>query len=377
MAGDKIVLSLWREAAELFPPDWRLDEFAEIRGEIRYYNLIENISGRELEEILTAISSRGIIAEVERQSPRIYINILFRTKKKRESPLWLHPLLFFFTFITMSLTGAEFQGKWIIEDPSGIVHGFLYALALIIILSIHESGHYYHALRYKLPVTLPYFIPFYIPFMFQLGTFGAFIKMQGQMINRKALMDIGVSGPIWGFAASLAALTLGFAFFPDYQGMVKQISAVHPFPMPEGEGINIIMGKNLIFGLFQHFFHAEYLPMNEIYHFPLIFAGWIGTFVTALNLLPVGQLDGGHLMYALIGKNARYVGMGFVSALAVLSFFTSGWLLWVLLLIFLIRVKHPPVMDEGEELDIKRRYLGYLGIAVFLLCFIPAPVTVS
>ena len=371
-----MMISLQEEMSQLIPSGWQKDEFSIYTGEVRYLRRSDSLSEKELNALLMKLSESGIVVTIERKTPWIFLYALRRMPVDLKPSYRIHILLLVLAFITMAMTGADFLGKQVFENPFNLFSGFSYAFALSAILGIHEAGHYVHARRYKLPVSLPYFIPFYIPFMFQLGTFGAFIKMKGQMINRNSLIDVGLYGPIWGFIATLFVLTLGFLTFPGYDGMVAEIAKVHPYPMPEGEGVNIVMGRNLLFYIFQWIFDVNYLPMNEIYHFPLLFAGWIGTFVTALNLLPVGQLDGGHMMYALLGSKARLVGVVFIGLLVVLSFFTGGWVLWVLLLIFMIRVEHPPTMDDEAPLGENQRYLAYFAIAIFILCFIPAPISI-
>lgn len=371
------MIDLRKEIEQFKPSVWQEDEHSAMTGRLRYYAQSGAVSDEDLDAFLIELSSRGALVSVERRNPWIYIDVVRRFPLKKQSPLRLHLLLFTLAFITMAMTGAEFLGHWVFDDWKNIFLGFPYAISLLGILTIHEMGHYTYARRYKLPVTLPYFIPFYLPFIFHLGTFGAFIRMQGQMINRRTLLDVGLYGPVWGFFASLIVLTLGFALFPDYNGMVQHIQNIHPFPMPEGEGVNIFLGENLLFIIYKWVFNVQFMPMNEFYHFPLIFAGWVGTVVTALNLLPVGQLDGGHLIYGLLKEKAKYVGMAFIAILLVLSFFTSGWTFWVLLLIFLVRVKHPQTMDDDRPLDQNRRYLAYFALAIFVLCFVPMPISIG
>jgi membrane-associated protease RseP (regulator of RpoE activity) len=122
---------------------------------------------------------------------------------------------------------------------------------------------------------------------------------------------------------------------------------------------------------------GTHLPMYEIYHFPYIFAGWLGLLVTALNLMPIGQLDGGHISYALLGKNARIVATGAFIALALLNLYAINWILWTILILFVVRLKHPPTMNDAIELDPNRRLLGWFSYAIFILCFAPMPIYIS
>ena len=171
---------------------------------------METFRQKDLDDFLTELSSRGVIARVDRREPWIYIDVIRRFPIKKARSKKSHLILFILTFITMAFTGAEFLGQWIFDGIENIFWGLPYAFSLLSILTIHEAGHYFYAKKYRLPASLPYFIPFYLPIMFHLGTFGAFIRMQGQMINRRALIEIGLYGPIWGFIASLVVLTIGF-----------------------------------------------------------------------------------------------------------------------------------------------------------------------
>ena len=153
------------------------------------------------------------------------------------------------------------------------------------------------------------------------------------------------------------------------------ITRIHPWS-ETGEGA-LTVGNSILFELFRTSMHATHLPMYEIYHFPLIFSGWIGLFVTALNLMPIGQLDGGHISYSLLGKRARYVAIGAFIALAALNFYSTNWLLWTILLLFVIRLKHPPTMNDHTPLDSARQTLGWISFLIFITCFPPAPLYFS
>jgi membrane-associated protease RseP (regulator of RpoE activity) len=219
-------------------------------------------------------------------------------------------------------------------------------------------GHYLTSRYHRVPATLPYFIP--APSF--IGTFGAVIKMRGAIWDRRTLLDIGASGPIVGFLLALPALIIGFALSPV-------VGAGQ-------EAGGFVLGDSLIVILIG-FLTKGNLPdsVNVVLH-PIGFAGWLGMFVTSLNLLPVGQLDGGHISKALFPKNsdtlARVVHMG----LFLMGFlFWEGWLIWAFLLVFL-GVRHPPVMLPHIELGPKRRRMGYAAIAIFILTFVPSPFTV-
>lgn len=210
------------------------------------------------------------------------------------------------TVITTTLTGAMLKGKDPFASWADFSVGFSYSFALLTILLSHEMGHYLAARYYKIDVTLPYFIPLFLP-AFHPGTLGAFIKMRSPMPHKKALFDVGVAGPLAGFGVSLIFLIIGFSRLPDTPGIYAYIEQIHP--LDDQHGINLILGNTLLYDWLGSFFGADRLPMNEVYHFPFIFAAWFGLLVTAINLMPIGQLDGGHITYAMFGDRARYIAL--------------------------------------------------------------------
>ncbi|MEJ2055887.1 MAG: site-2 protease family protein, partial [Calditrichaceae bacterium] len=225
--------------------------------------------------------------------------------------------------------------------------------------------------------SLPYFIPFFIPFVFHPGTMGAFIKMRSSIPNKRALFDIGINGPIAGFIASLIFLVIGFNQLPDAAGVNAIIAKIHP--LDESEGLNIVLGNSLLYDFLINVFNAKHLPMDEIYHFPFIFAGWFGLLVTAINLMPIGQLDGGHITYALFGDKARHIAIGAFAVFIVLNVYLISnyhsfiWVLWIILILIFIRFRHPPTLDNSIKLDVRRRFLGYASYLIFIVTFSPLP----
>ena len=271
---------------------------------------------------------------------------------------WVHYALFAATFLTTTIAGSLQKGINPLQQPRGLLEGLPFSCTIMIILLGHEMGHYLTSRYHRVPATLPYFIP--APSF--IGTFGAVIKMRGAIWDRRTLLDIGASGPIVGFLLALPALIIGFALSPV-------VGAGQ-------EAGGFVLGDSLIVILIG-FLTKGNLPdsVNVVLH-PIGFAGWLGMFVTSLNLLPVGQLDGGHISKALFPKNsdtlARVVHMG----LFLMGFlFWEGWLIWAFLLVFL-GVRHPPVMLPHIELGPKRRRMGYAAIAIFVLTFVPSPFTV-
>ncbi len=276
------------------------------------------------------------------------------------------------TFLTMTAAGAILQGKYFWESKEAFFTGLPYAGALFFILTCHEMGHYLTAFKYRVGTSLPYYVPFWVPF-FNLGTMGAFIKIKEPIPNRKALLDIGLSGPLAGLLATLSVLWYGYATLPDLDGIIAHISQIHPYPLPDKNSENLVLGKSLIIYFFQDIISDGKLPMSEMYHFPYIFAGWVGTLVTAINLMPIGQLDGGHITYALFKDRALYISYTTFVMLMLLNIISINYLIWTLLLFFIVRFKHPPTLNNYEPLNKKRIATAVLGYLIFILSFIPVP----
>lgn len=298
--------------------------------------------------------------------------------------VWLNLLLFGVTVLTTMMTGAGFLGIYspqLLQDFSLIFIGWKFSFAVLTILTFHEFGHYFAARWHGLWVTLPFYIPLPLPDMFHFGTMGAFIRIKSPISNRRALMDVAVAGPLAGFVVSLVFLFLGYSQIKDLQQVIAHVETVHPWSLAPGEGVALTMGKSLLFFFFNDVVGRSLIPMSEIYHFPLIFAGWIGLLVTAINLFPIGQLDGGHIIYALLGKKAGVASVTTFAALGVLTaflFWQRGaegtiWLPWMIIL-SLIGLRHPPTLDDSVELTTGRRNLGLLCIFIFVICFMPLPV---
>jgi membrane-associated protease RseP (regulator of RpoE activity) len=196
--------------------------------------------------------------------------------------------------------------------------------------------------------------------------------MKSPIPNKQALLDVGVAGPLAGFAMSLFFLALGFSQLPDAEGVRQYVSQIHPWS-ESGEGA-LTLGNSILFDYIRTMMGATHLPMYEIYHFPFIFGGWTGLLVTSLNLMPIGQLDGGHISYALLGKKARFVAIGAFIALALLNLYSTNWLLWTILILIVIRLKHPPTLNDGIELDRSRKILAWSSYLIFITCFPPKPI---
>jgi membrane-associated protease RseP (regulator of RpoE activity) len=268
---------------------------------------------------------------------------------------FLHVSLFVLTFLSTLLVGAVQTGADLIEEPSKIYKGIPFSLTLMIILLSHELSHYFSSRKHGVEATLPYFIP--APTIF--GTFGAFIKMKSPIVTRKALIDIGASGPIAGFIISVIATIIGL-------NMSEIVSSA------QAKGA-LNLGDSLLFSLLSRIVLGVTPSDSDILLSPVAFAGWIGLFVTSINLIPVGQLDGGHIAYALFGEKHTRLSFMLIFVMVLFGLFLwEGWFVWAVLLLIL-GLKHPPVIYWEVPLDSKRKFIGWLALVIFILTFIPTP----
>ena len=235
--------------------------------------------------------------------------------------------------------------------------------------------------------TLPFYIPTpSLPGFLNFGTFGAVIKTQSAIPSKKVMFDIGVAGPIAGFIATLAVLFYGFSHLPGKEFILT----IHPdyFKIPD-QGVGLAFGHSLLYDFLSTIIPNganDFIPpMSEMYHYPFLCTGWFGLFVTAMNLIPVGQLDGGHLSYAMFGDRHKLVSniafgiiflvgaAGFLPFVGIeTSFGWSGWIFWTLILFFFVKLYHPPVEDE-TELDSNRKLVGWLTFGILIVSFTPSP----
>jgi membrane-associated protease RseP (regulator of RpoE activity) len=327
----------------------------------------------------------------------------------------LHLGLFLFTLFTTTIAGVQ----WLNRDPFDLTNftlGLPYSVALLFILGCHEFGHYFASCYHKVDATLPYFLPFPpIPIFFQLflnfGTFGAVIRTKSAVPSKKAMFDIGVAGPIAGFFASLIVLIYGFTHLPGREFIL----AIHPDynftlnAVPNAQGMSLAFGNTLLFSGLRDIFTnpaTQFIPpMSEIYHYPFLCVGWFGLFVTALNLIPIGQFDGGHLIYTMFGDAHKKIAqwscygllalslpsisdtllrllLGFVrhhdipQIIPFAEYSWSAWFVWAMIALYVVKLYHPPVMDE-TPIDRRRMLIGWGCIAIFILSFSFNPIVVS
>ncbi len=283
-----------------------------------------------------------------------------RERQEKRVPL-IHIVLFVLTLVTTTLAGAFQQGANPFTNPASIALGLPFALTLMSILLCHEMGHYLLARRHGVQATLPYFIPG-PPFF--VGTFGAFIRMRVPPPSRMALFDVGAAGPWAGVVLAVPAVVIGLL-----------LSEVHPLSPPT-DGV-IVLGDSLLFSLLTRLTLGVSPGEVSIILHPMALAGWFGLFVTFLNLIPVGQLDGGHVAYALFGPYHRWISRLFLLVILSLGFLGwQGWFVWAVLLAVL-GVDHPPVLNAFLILDFRRRLYGLLTVGLFILTFIPVPLTIE
>jgi membrane-associated protease RseP (regulator of RpoE activity) len=298
----------------------------------------------------------------------------FRYQYRRHR-YWLHAALLIATFLSTTIVGAGLASAFaanrpfdfaddlygpngvyvrVWRDPAYMLAGLPFSLTLLTILLAHEFGHYLAARYYGVDVTLPFFLP--APTLF--GTMGAFIRIRSAILSRRVLFDIGVAGPLAGFAVLIWFLAAGLS-----------LSKFAPGSALRGD---LIFGTPLALRLLENVIFPGASAADIALH-PVARAAWMGLLATALNLLPIGQLDGGHILYAFIGERTKWLSRVFVAVLVPLGiFFAYMWLVWALLLFF-FGMRHPMIVDPAP-LDRARRWLGFAALIIFVLSFTAAPI---
>ena len=274
---------------------------------------------------------------------------------QRKEKITLNLIRFVITLFTTTLAGAMMEGA----GRKGImwyISGFKFSLPLMLILGIHEIGHYLAAKYHNIRATLPYFIP--APTL--IGTFGAFIKIKEPIKYRDTLMDVGAAGPLAGFFAALPIL-----FWGVWHSKIVMITK---------PAVGLRLGGSIILVAVVKAIHGTIPPGYDLQLSAPAFAAWLGLYVTSLNLLPIGQLDGGHIMYALLGgEKADVVSRIVFFTLLPLGIFWPGWIIWAFLLYFVLGLKHPPIIYPSMSLDWRRKFLGWFCIFIFIITFTPVP----
>ena len=300
---------------------------------------------------------KDYIPSLTRERGELLVHVQ-RRPKQRFTGRSVNLAMLVITIVTTVFFGGAWNWSQYVNEQllsvDAILNGTLYfTLPLLAILGFHEMGHYVVAKHYKMQASLPFFLPSVPP----LGTFGAFISMRDPLPSRRALLDVGASGPLVGFAIAIP-VTLAGLF----------LTAANPHPLLPVSGQYEIINPSIFYGFLQLFFP---LPANTALH-PLAFAGWVGLFVTAINLLPAGQLDGGHIARALLGERQGLISWGALGLLVVLSAWYTGWLIFAFL-ILIIGVRHPPPLNDLSRLDAGRTAVGILAVAILLSTFVVQP----
>ncbi len=285
---------------------------------------------------------------------------------------WLHVLLFLATLATTTWVGADFYAGYQFSagfEPGSPwtlhfwLNGLWYSGPVLMILAAHEFGHYVFCRMHDVDATLPFFIP--APPMFLAGTFGAVIRIRETLPSKKALFDIGVAGPIAGFV-----MLLPFLFWGVSHSTLAEI--------PQNEGA-LYFGEPLLYKAAAWMHFGSIPEGHDVYLHPTAFAAWWGMLATALNLLPFGQLDGGHVVYALVRRqrHTAYVSLGTLAVAGGLAIVSLSWISMLVMMTIMALVfglQHPRVFDEDTSLDRGRRWIAFFALLIFALCFTPVPI---
>ena len=303
------------------------------------------------------------------------VQVFVAPPRKRRT--WLYVLFFLLTLLTTTVVGSRlgynfqhglsvfsqsddsvsfFPIVWALRQPSNLLLGLPFSLTLMLILFCHEMGHYLYCRHYRVYATLPFFVPF--PSL--IGTLGAFIRIKSPIRSRSALFDIGIAGPIAGFVVACGALAIGL-------GLSR---------LPRGSDTSafVELGYPLIFSAIHHLMQgAGSVPLSQLELHPVAIAAWVGMFATALNLLPGGQLDGGHIVFSLAPRMHSVISTATIIVLLPLCYyFWGGWLLWAVLL-RLSGMRHP-IVPEWPTITSRRKWMALVALAMLILTFSPAPI---
>jgi len=289
-----------------------------------------------------------------------------RSRRRR----WLHLVLFLLTVASTLMVGADhfagFYGDFgtrtvDLSATALLLSGLWYSASILAILGAHEFGHYYACRYYGVDASLPFFLPAPLPLT---GTLGAFIRIRQPIPGKRELFDIGIAGPIAGFMVAVPVLLVGMG--------LSRVTA-----LPGNTNGFVELGEPLLFKAVAWLYWGTPPDGYSINMHPMAFAAWFGMLATALNLFPIGQLDGGHISYAVLGRKSTIVTLGTVGALIALTFVSTSWLVWTALTVVMLLTfgpRHPRTIDEHVPLDKARLWLALFALVMFVVCFTPAPV---
>jgi len=332
-----------------------------------FFCRIDNDTLEEKFDILRRSLSKRDYVPMLRYEQGEHIIYVFQKPKKKQKPIWVNFALLALTLATTILTGSllymNISDVWTLSNPFDIFlpenlffGAVLFAFPLMSILIIHEMGHYYISKRHGILTSLPFFIPVPPIFTgFNIGTFGALISSRDPMPDNKALFDIGIAGPLAGFMVALPVTIIGIAN-----------SSV--IPVSEISAGETVLGTSILFSAISDFLLD--VPNNYVINqSPIAFAGWVGLLITSINLLPAGQLDGGHIFRAVFGEKQKYAGW-----IAIFIMVFTGWWFFAFIIIFIMGMMHPPPLNDKVEIDLKRKLLFLVAVIILIVCFIPFPI---
>jgi membrane-associated protease RseP (regulator of RpoE activity) len=297
------------------------------------------------------------------------LQVLWRPAPKFRDRVWLHLLLFLLTVATTTFAGAghyaSFESDFValpvpLDIAELLLRGFWYSATILAILGSHELGHYFACRYYDVDASLPFFLP--VPVVLT-GTLGAFIRIREPIRTKRMLFDIGIAGPLAGFLIALPALFWGLA-----------MSRVVRLP---ADFSGFSLGEPLLFQLASTLLWGTPPDGYSLNLHPVAFAAWFGLLATALNLFPIGQLDGGHISYAVLGRRSAIVTRASVGVALLLTYYSTSWLVWTLLVVVMLvkfGLRHPPTLDEEVPLDRTRLILALVALVILVVCFTPAPI---
>ena len=353
--------ALRRDVADLFVvSDTTLDFPA--KGHIRFHGQFLRDPADCFDELRRRFERHGYTPMTDKEADGRAALLALPVVFAQHRPRWIVNLILLLLTVASTLYVGASYGFEPMTQPSQILRGWPFALSILLILGAHEMGHYFAARRHNVPVTLPFFIP--MPWSY-FGTLGAFIQLRGPVTNRRALFDVGAAGPLAGLVFAVPVLLYGLA--------TSDLGTIASGQTYEGNSLLYLLAKLLVFG--------RILPGGgvDVYLNQVAWAGWVGLFVTGLNLLPVGQLDGGHVSYALFGERSRLflwptiLGLGLIVVYSWLQGAPAlTWVLWIFLLLSFGRV-HARPLEDITALDPRRRALAIFTLALFFLCFVPLP----
>ncbi|RPI03385.1 MAG: site-2 protease family protein [Zetaproteobacteria bacterium] len=344
---------LGREVADVFAvEDWQV-----LNGAVRFRGTLLVDSEMAMDILSRRLESLGFVPMLH--TPHEIALVRLPAAARRVPGGWrgwpLNLVLFLATLGTTLFVGAIMEGADPLAHPLALLYGIPFSASLLLILGCHELGHYLTARAYGVQVSLPYFVPLPLP---PLGTMGAIIRMRSPIPSRKVLFDIGIAGPLAGLAVALPILALGLVFSP-----VKPLS-----------GVVFQEGNSLAYLLLKWLTKGPIPDGSDVMLHPMALAGWLGLFVTALNLMPLSQLDGGHIAYAVLGRGFRKAVWPFLGVLVALFLVSrwEGWLVWVVLAVAL-GLRHPPPLDDLTPLDRPRRRLALVALGLLVALLTPLP----